>query len=109
MANEFMDLGAKPMEATIAPKPSDAKKKYYPSVYVSNCDKLDVEQGDEVLIKGKVTSCTMTNRNGVETCSCEIECTGLQVTDDVDEPNGEGLDGALDKISKKKMEDNNEE
>lgn len=100
----FMDLGKKysPM-ATVEAKPKKEPKIHYPSCYVSDVEGLDVEDGDDVVLKGKVTSCTTTSRDGKTSYSCEIEVNGLKVDGkSLKADSGAGLDSALDKIEEKK-------
>jgi hypothetical protein len=104
MAKEsFIDLGQKPEAVgNIPAKPSD--KAYYPSMHVSG---VDLKDGDEVLIKGVVTSCTSSSRNGKKTYSCEVEGKSMKVV-----PKGGGedkLDAALTKIEKSKVMPDDEE
>ncbi len=79
------------------------KKKYYPTLYISGVEGLDLEVGDITFTaSGKVTSCTETQREGGKTTySCEIEVHGLDVEDNAE---SDGLDKAISKIAKKKSE-----
>ncbi len=108
--SDFIDLGAK-SEPIGSLKPSKTPKVHYPSLYVSGIEGLDgVEDGDEVTIKGTVTSCTSTSRDGKTTYSCEIEARELSPEDSTDsEDGGDGLDSALSDIQKKKADQSGEE
>ncbi len=99
--DSYIHLGKKPESITKAMPMRESPKMYYPSAHISGVEGMDVEDGDEVLMKGKVTSCTTSSRDGKKTYSCEVEVTHLKV--DGSESSG-GLDKALSKIEKEKMD-----
>ncbi len=104
MPKGFIDLGKKadPMGA-ISPKPDKAPKIHYPSCYISDVEGLDVEDGDEVILRGKVTSVTTTSRGGKKGYSCDVEVNSLKVDgESLKAGSAKGLDDALDDISKEK-------
>jgi len=99
--DSYIHLGKKiePMSESPIKSPS---KEYFPSCHISGVEGMEVEDGDEVVLRGRVTSCTESSRNGKKDYSCEVEVTGLKVTAPKD--SGDGLDSALSKIEKKKAD-----
>ncbi len=104
MAKGFIDLGKKADSMVVKEaSPSKTPKIHYPSCYISDVEGLDVEDGDEVVLRGKVTSCTTTSRDGKKGYSCEIEVNSLKVDgESLKADKGDGLDSALSKIEEDK-------
>lgn len=109
MPNDGIDLGSKPGKEMSAAKPSPAKEVYYPSIHVRDAEGLeDLPDGEFTFTgKGKVVSYTETERDGKETCSCEIEIHSikpstkkLRKAKEADER----LDDSFNKIAKKKAD-----
>lgn len=95
-AGTTIDLGTQggmnyPMERT-------APKKYYPTVRIE-AGALDIEAGDEVIIKGTAKEVTERIEGKKTIYSCVIECTELTCDCEGD------LSSALDKIARKKIAD----
>ena len=101
MASDYIHLGKKldaPKEAAV----KLSNKTYYPTAYIAGVEGMDVEDGDEVIMKGKVKSCTTSSRNGKKDYSCDIDVTHLKVVNP--KSSSDGLDSALSKIEKKKQD-----
>ena len=86
--------------------PVKESKKSYPTLYVSDVGELDLPSGEFMICgKAKVVSRTETERDGKETCSYEIEIRSFGSCED----EGGGLDGAMKKIAKKKVAEDDED
>lgn len=102
--DKMVDLG----KSYDGPKaiPVKESKKSYPTLYVSDVGELDLPSGEFMICgKAKVVSRTETERDGKETCSYEIEIRSFGSCED----GGDGLDGAMKKIAKKKVEEDDED
>ena len=99
--DSFINLGRN-REKTELSRLNDGSdsKVYYPSVYISGNGNLDLEDGDDVLIRGIVIGCTKTTRDGKTTYSCDVECRGIKNSESSSKR--EGLDLALSEIEKER-------
>jgi hypothetical protein len=80
---------------------SDSKKKYYPNVYISDVDGLDLEVGEIMFVAKGVVKSTSERKTdkGKTSYTCDIEIHAIKPVLDSED----GLDSALAKIAKKKM------
>lgn len=108
--NQFIDLG---QESTGCCVPESSKKgekkKYYPTLYISGVEGLDLQTGDiEFRAKGRVVSISRReSADDGEKCSCEIEVhsinyPGAVPEDDSEDSTESKLDSKLSEIEKKK-------
>jgi hypothetical protein len=102
-----VDLGKK-MNETQPAMPMDAvkgtpeKKKYYPTVYISDIPGLeDLPEEGCILVDYKRRSITINKRDGEATCSVELELRTICMPDDYD--GSEDLSDIVDDLMSKSV------
>jgi len=105
---EFTDIGQTPSNDIAASKVAGKDKKYYPTVFIDNIEAIDGAVGDEVMLKGVIKRITEEETEDGERVSATIEIREVSC-DCHDEEEGDGLEGAMDKIAKDKMEESGDE
>ncbi len=91
---KFIDLGRKASNDVVKQKLPE--KPYYPTTHLSGV-KAEVGVGDEITIIGRVKRATEEDDGSY---SCDVECLKMSCDECSDEG---GLDGAIEKISKKRQ------
>lgn len=99
---KFIDLGVKPSNDVV--RQATPNKPFYPSVHISKVEG-EFSVGDEVMLKCRVKRATEEDDGSY---SCELEARQMSASGGKKDA-GDGLDSALNKISKKKQESDAEE